>query len=286
MNTISPSQLDAMSCRYAWYLGYKRGYSAKRSSSALEFGTGIHVALEAHYKKNRDPVKTFTTWADRRIRELNTDFPESAEQLLDMRALGQGMLEGYLKEYDGRDDFEVLETEKYLTRPLPPPTDKDPDPNCSISVRLDGLVRDNRTGKLFSLEHKTFSQFSLAFMNRDHQLTAQVFVGQALINSMGIEGEMAGVIYNGLRKQLPGPKVKLRLFERHQIYRNSRQIEVFLHRAYHQYMESQRKDLAIYPQPNVVRCSQCDFSDVCLAYMLGEDWRFLLKELYEKKARK
>lgn len=283
MNTISPSQLEAQSCRLAWYLGYKKGYSAKRSSPALEFGTGIHAALEVYYGKQEDPIQAFTIWVDKRIRELNEDFPESANALLEMRGLGIGMMEGYLEEYKGKDDFKVLKTEAFITRPLPPPTDKDEDPDCSISVRLDGLVRDNQTGKLFSLEHKTFSQYSPAFMDRDHQLTAQVFVGQALADNLGVKDEVVGVIYNGLRKQLPGPKVKLRLFERHKIYRNPRQIAVFLHRAYHQYMEFRSKDLAIYPQPSVVRCSQCDFNDVCLAYMLGEDWRFILKELYEKR---
>lgn len=283
MNTVSPSQLDAMSCRFAWYLGYKQRYSAKRSSAALEFGTGIHYALEMYYGKNKNPIQAFTTWADKRIRELNEGFPESAEQLLDMRALGVGMLEGYMLEYAGKDDFDVLKTEQFITRPLLPPTDKDASPNCSISVRLDGLVRDHQTGKLFSLEHKTFSQYSPQFMDRDHQLTAQVYVGQALADTMDIKDEVIGVIYNGLRKQLPGSRVKSKLFERSKVYRNSRQIEVFLHRAYHQYMEFQRKDLAIYTQPNLIRCSQCDFGDVCRAYSLGEDWRFILKELYERR---
>ena len=145
-------------------------------------------------------------------------------------------------------------------------------------MRLDGLVRDNQTGKIFSLEHKTYGQFSPGFMDRDQQFTAQVFAGQALTETLGIKEEVAGVIYNGLRKQLPGPRVRNRLFERMKVYRNKRQMEVFLHRAYHQYMEFRRKDLAIYPQPNLVRRNQCDFGDICRAYMLGEDWKFIRDE--------
>lgn len=285
MNTISPSQLDAMSCRLAWFLGYKRGYSAKRSAPALEFGTGIHFALEQYYGKGKDIVKAFIFWADRRIRELNEEFPDAAEKLLEMRSLGIGMLEGYMEEYKGKDNFDIIKTEEFITRPLSSPTDKDPDPDCSISVRLDGLVRDHQTKKLFSLEHKTFSTFTPGFMDRDQQLTAQVYAGQALCDKLKLKEEVVGVIYNGLRKQLPGPRVKNRLFERQKVYRNANQMKMFLHRAYHQYMEFNREGFPIFPQPNLVRCSQCDFSDVCDAYVLGEDWNFILKELYTNKRR-
>ncbi len=282
MNSISPSQLDAMSCRFAWCLGYQKGYRPKRSAIALEFGTGIHFALEQYYgKKHQNPVKAFAEWADKRIHEL-ADFPDDAMRLAESKDLGVGMLEGYLEEYP-KDGFEVLATEKFLKSPLPSPTDKDPEIDCLLSARLDGLVRDNQTGLLFSLEHKTFSQFSPGFMDRDHQMTAQVWLGRSLAQNLKIEGEVAGVIYNGLRKQLPGPRVKNRLFERHKIYRNERQIDVFLHRAYHQAVEFSAKGLAIYPQPNMIRCAQCDYEDVCRAYMLGEDWKFLLQELYDKR---
>ena len=280
-DTMSPSQLDAMACRYAWYLGYKQGYRSRRSSPALEFGTGIHAALEAHYSKKGSLIKTFEIWIDKRIRELSQEFPDAATELFDMRSLGVGMLTGYMEEYP-KDDFDVLATEQYMTRPLPAP-EGCPDPKCLVSVRLDGLVRDHQTGRIFSLEHKTFERFSPQFLDLDHQMTAQVFVAQAAAEKLGFDGEVSGVLYNGLRKQLPSARTKNRMFERVKVYRNERQIEVFLHRAYHQYMESKQKDFAIYPSPNVVRCSQCDFKDVCRAYCLGEDWRFLLAETYDKR---
>lgn len=280
-NTISPSQLDAQSCRLSWYLGYKKGYSPKRSSLPLEFGTGIHYALEMYYSKKEEPDQAFDRWVDRRIRELS-QYPDAAMELEESRRLGKGMLKGYREEYP-KETFKVLATEHNVKRKLPAP-EGCPEIDAFVSVRLDGLVRDDETGRLFSLEHKTFERFQPGFLDRDHQMTAQVFAGQSLADSMGLEESVYGVIYNGLRKQLPGPKVRNKLFERRKVYRNARQIDVFLHRAYHQYVQFQDPDLAIYPQPNMVRCSSCDFGGVCQAYMLGEDWKFLLRENYKRRS--
>lgn len=278
-DTISPSQLDSLSCRFAWWLTYKKGYRSRRSVAALEFGSGVHEAMKAYYGRKANLVKAFELWIDGRIRELSKESPDGANELFDMKTLGSGMMEGYLAEYP-KDDFDVLATEQFMTRPLPAP-EGCPPPNCAISVRLDGLVRDHQTKRLFSLEHKTFERFTPQFLDLDHQMTAQVFVAQAAAKGLGIEGEVSGVIYNGLRKQLPSARTKNRLFERVKVYRNQRQIDMFLFRAYHQYMESRSKGFIIYPQPNLVRCSQCDFRSVCRAYVLGEDWKFLLAETYD-----
>lgn len=284
MDTISPSQLDALSCRLAWHFGYKQGWRPRRSSPALEFGTGIHYALDAYYSKKGDLVKSFEIWADKRIRELSKEFPDAASELFDNKNLGIGMLTGYLEEYS-EDDFDVLATEQYMTRPLPIPplVDRHEDPDCSVSVRLDGLVRDHQTGRIFSLEHKTADRFNPQFLDLDHQLTAQVFVAQAAAEKLGFEGEVSGVIYNGLKKNLPSARVKSKLFERIKVYRNQRQIDIFLHRAYHQYMELKNKGFVIYPSPNLVRCNQCDFQSICRAYMIGEDWKFLLEQTYDRR---
>jgi len=283
VNSISSSQLDALSCRLAWYLGYKKGYRSRRSSPALEFGTGIHYALEQYYGKKADLIKSFEKWLAERIRELNKVSLDAANELFEMKGLGVGMLEGYLTEYP-KDDFDVLATEQFMQRPLPAPKGC-PDSDCFVSVRLDGLVRDHQTGRLFSLENKTFSQFSPQFLDLDHQMTAQVFVAQAAAEKIGIEGEVSGVIYNGLRKSLPSSRTKNRMFERIKVYRNQRQIDVFLNRAYWQYIESQKKGFAIYPQPSIPKCNMCDFQPICRSYSLGEDWKFLLRENYDKRKR-
>jgi len=280
--TVSPSQLDSMACRFSWYLGYRMGYKPKRSSMALELGSGIHEALDHYYSGQGDPVSFFEQWADGRIEAMDPQWEDDIKNLKEAKELGSQMLQGYLERYDGKDDFDVIATEKTLSRKLPVPGTGTLS-KCSVVCRLDGLVRDHATGKLFSLEHKTFSRFSPALLELDHQFTAQVWVGQNLANEMGLDEPVVGVIYNGLRKQAPGPKVKLNLFERHKLYRTERHIEVFLHRAYWQYREMNREKLPIYPQPNQVRCGQCDFKEVCTEYQRGGDWRFILREQFTQR---
>ena len=219
MDTMSPSQLDSLSgCRLSWQLLYKQGWRSRRSSLALELGTALHYALEMYYSKKGSLVKSFEDWIDKRVREMSEEFPDSATELYDQRALGISMLEGYLTEYEGKEDFTILATEKYATRPLLAPKGQFKlNPGCDISVRLDGLVKDNQTGRLFVLEHKSYSQFSPQTFDMDIQISAQTYVAETLVKEMNLEGEMSGVIWNGLRKMLPGPRVKNKLFERHRL---------------------------------------------------------------------
>lgn len=276
-NSISPSQLDSMSCRFAWYLTYRKRYRPKKSSVPLEFGTAIHHALERYYGYKEDPVRAFQLFMDAKL--TDAAWENDRDKIAEMRELGSGMLTAYLKHY-AKERFDVICTEQTIRRRLcHPETGEETD--CDILCRLDGIIRDWDTGKLFSLEHKTFSKFSPEQFERDHQFTAQVFVAEEVVHDkIHLPEGVIGVLYNGLRKQVESSRTKLAMFERHKIYRNQRQIEVFLHRAYWQYVETKREGLPIYPQPNVVRCGQCDYKDVCTSYMLGEDWRFILEEMY------
>ena len=282
--TISPSQMDALSCRLSWYWQYACGYSPKRKTVALELGTGIHLALEKYYGKKQDPIAVFAAWAEKRIKDLDANWDDDKEELYDMKALGCAMLEGYLKEYKDKDDFDVLATEETLTIPLLNPATGYPT-KCALVVRLDGIVRDHYSGKIFSMEHKTFSTFQSGYLDKDHQMTAQVLAGKQLLKNLGLDEPIVGVIYNGLRKQAPSPRVKTNLFERHKIYRTENHIQVFLTRAYWAYKEISQKRLPIYPEPNAIRCNSCSFKEVCTEYQSGGDFQFILDNLYQKAVR-
>lgn len=280
--TISPSQMNAMDCRLNWYWSYHEGYKPIKSSPALELGIGIHEALDKYYSEGADLVAFFEEWSDNRIRELAAVWDDDNDDLLENKELGMAMLQGYVEEYDGKDNFDVIATEKTLMSRIPVPG-RDTLSKCYLVARLDGLVRDHETGKLFSLEHKTFSRFNPGHMEVDHQFTAQVWLGQNLANEMGMDEEVVGVIYNGLRKQKPSPRVRLPLFERHKLYRTEQQINVMLHRAYWQYREFNKPGIPIYPQPNPIRCGMCEFQNVCAEYQRGGDFQFLLDEQFTKR---
>jgi hypothetical protein len=277
---VSPSQLDAMSCRLAWHLGYRLGYRSLRLNPSLDLGIGIHAGLEAFYSdKSVAPAPVFEKWCRARRKEINPQWVDDLNEMASLEALGMAMLEGYTEHYGDDPDLEVIATEHMLTKRIPIP-DSEELSRYTITARLDGIVRDENTGKVFSLEHKTFSRLSTKHFDLDHQFTAQVWLGQDLVGSLGIEDEVIGVIFNGLRKQTPGPRVKDALFVREKIYRNQAQIDSMLHRAYWQCREMSSKSIQIYPQPNPIRCQSCNFREVCIEWQRGGDYQFILDEFF------
>lgn len=287
--TTSPSQLDALSCRLAWFWGYKRGYRALRGNKNLLFGDAIHQALEAYYGKTGDPLKVFRRFWRKQIREVNPEWIEYIVELQKLEPLGKAMLEGYIEKYEGKEGFDIVEvdgkliTEHTLRKELVDPTTGEISPYALVS-RLDGLVRDKKTGMLFTLEHKTYGRFTPEHLDYDHQVTSQVWLGQDLVTSLGIKEKVAGVIYNGLRKQMPTKRTTTPLFNRRTLYRNDDQIRVFLHRAFHSAREANAKDFAIYPSPNQVKCGYCDFRIPCLAYQEGKGYGAILRAEFTSRA--
>lgn len=280
--SISPSQLDAMDCRLKWYWTYKQGYRAIERNRNLALGTGVHIGLEAYYGHKADPVAAFQMWADKEIASIPNGWPDEMAKMYDIRHLGSAMLEGYLKHWRGRDNFDVIATEHTIMRPLPDPINGGDSP-YHVTVRLDGVIRDHASGRLMSLEHKTYGRIEPQHFPRDHQFTLQAWCGQYLAQSLGLDEEIVGVLYNGLRSQMPGPRVTSPLFERHFIDRNQHQIDVQLHRAFWTKWTFDQPGLQIYPEPQMIKCGRCDVSGPCEAYMKGEDYQQLLSAQYTKR---
>lgn len=280
--SISPSQLDTMDCRLKWHWQYRLGYRGLLRNEALTLGTGIHLGLEYYYGMKADPVAAFQAWAEDEIERTNPEWPDEIAKMQSIKMLGTAMLEGYLKHYKGKDDFDVVATEHTIHQPILHPVTGEPTP-YHVTVRLDGIIRDHHTGRLESLEHKTYKRIEPSHFPRDHQFTMQVGAGQTLLETLGLDEEIIGVRYNGLRVQMPGPRVTAPLFERHFIERNAHQVKVALHRAYWQKHEFAQPGLQIYPQPSMIKCGRCEMSAPCEAYMRGEDYQQILDELFVRR---
>ncbi len=276
---ISPTGLDGFSCRLSWYWGYR--YQPIRVQVALEMGIGIHEALEAYYAKGKSPSKVFARWADKRMAELDPQFDDDMASMLNVRALGIAMLEGYVEHWKD-ERFKVIATEQTIKRPL---RDSNGDKTGAyVNCRVDAIVEDEQTSKLYVMEHKTFTQFTLGQLFRDHQFVCEAWLANSMAKKL-TGRRVSGVIYNGLRKQVPGPKVKLALFERHTIYVNRSQIEVFKTRAYNTWVQMNDPNLAIYPEPQTIgiRCNMCSFKEACLEYMRGGEYQYILDNLFVEK---
>lgn len=276
---VSPSQLDAMDCRRKWNLGYHHGYRPKKAAIPLELGIGLHEALEYHYAGDRTGmVEFFRNWSINRGQQLEH---EADDKFWAAMTLGEVMLTGYEKEYIDKDNFEVIATEQTLRHRLPTP--EGGLSRYTLTARLDGLVRDLETGYIYSLEHKSYSRLDPRAMEMNQQFTAQIWLGRFLAEKLGLEERVHGVIYNGLRKQAPGPRVKAPLFHRETLYRTDNEIGSMFYRAYWACREFSSKNLKIYAQPEPLRCAMCDFREVCLEMQRGGDWQFLLDTNYTKR---
>lgn len=287
IKTISPSQLNAFDCRLAWYWGYHEGYRGIRSSTALELGTGIHSALEMYYSKGGDPEEAFASWAKKRVKQMEMDgafrFDDDREGFEKAIILGSAMMANYREDAKEKDDFKVLFTERMLARRLPIPGKEGSFSKVKLRARLDMIIRDQDSGSIYAVDFKTFSRFSLSEIDRNFQFSTQIWLGQTALQESGIDDPITGFLYIGLRKQAPGPRVKLALVERHKFYKTDHEIEVMLHRSYWTYRSMSHPALEIYPNPGPMRCGSCDFKEVCLEYIHGGDYQFLLDTLYTKR---
>ncbi|KKL89436.1 hypothetical protein LCGC14_1914750 [marine sediment metagenome] len=129
------------------------------------------------------------------------------------------------------------------------------------------------------LEHKTFSRFEEWFLYKDQQFVAEAWVAETLVDE-----PVAGVIYNGLRKQAPGTTSKTtNPFERRFITVNRAQIEFLLRRARGMHKALTSGKIAIYPEPSLSVCRMCSFKDPCDMLLKGDDYQEYLDLMYTKR---
>lgn len=283
--SISPSQISSMECRLQWFWGTKRGLRQIKINPALDLGSAVHVWMEAFYIPNAereklevipDPFKVMDDWFSSRKAELQLRHADDMAKWDEMRNLAQDLMRGYVAHYgdDPYREWDVLESEKTLYYPIPDPRTGEQS-SYRISARLDGIVRDRTFNTIHSLEHKTYSSFDAGHFQYDHQFTSQILVGKPY--------DISSVIYNGVRKQRPGPRVRVPIYQREEIHRNAAQINAFLIRAFwlaEQFYGSLSEELPIYPEPSSRRCGMCDFREPCSLYMRGGSPKIVLSEKY------
>lgn len=277
LSSISPTQLDTWTdCRLKWRWANPAGYQPIKRSAALELGVGIHEALARYYELMRigtrsDPVSDFTDWSDYQIARLDADditYEDDLKSLVETRTMGIAIMEGYVQHYKV-EPFEIIEVEKTVSKPLP-------DTDWTLEARVDAVVRQN--GKLYILEHKTFTSLDVEQLDREHQFVAEAWLAE----SLGL-GRISGVIYNGMRKQVPSPRVKNALFVRHYLDITGPQVKHWLKRCRSMHDQLTAGRLSIYPEPSTMKCRFCNFKQPCTEYMRGGDFQFLLDTLYTKR---
>lgn len=210
------------------------------------------------------------------------------------------------------DDFEIIATEQRCIVPIPgtehtsewlqaPESQggtmtlvKYPDVRLHyLEGKLDAILREIKTGRLYVLEHKTYGQRpreDTLFAN--DQFLSYHWILLQLTAQMGLNvRDVAGVAYDGLWKRATPPKIVdghkgtlSDLFCRRLITRPAQEIM-----EYESFLAQEVLEMANNPPIYLNRTSDgscfwgCSDNALCLAMSRGEDYEYALRSTYRRK---
>lgn len=148
-------------CEQQWMWGYVDRVRPGVSGNALRFGDLIHRALADYYplgrKRGPHPLKTFKKLYVVEFDEAaSAGFRDEDDKWMDMKDLGEMMLEGYVEHYNGIDqEYKVIGTEQTFRVPI-----KRQGKTMAYYVgTVDGLFENLQTGRLLIRDYKTTGKF-------------------------------------------------------------------------------------------------------------------------------
>lgn len=186
------------------------GLSSRSPSIALWFGSGIHEALAHYYdlgtKRNNDFIDVWLEYcksSDADGTFVNVD--EMGEEWVEARDLGVQMLQGYLKEYEGDPEWDVIATEQdfQVMFTLEDGT------KIQYNGTFDGVYREKSTGRIKLMEHKTCKALPAKdgeHLTLDDQAGSYWTVAATILRNKGVlkkTENIWGISYNYLRKGMP-----------------------------------------------------------------------------------
>lgn len=217
---ISPSEIgDLMRCPRMWSLTSDKGRHLEPFGSvAAAFGMGdlVHIGMEQQVyhmwgsaKTPFDAIRAVAQQEKARAlaryqSKVGAVWTSTEESVYDDQA---GVACQYLEHYLGKwgknpwDPYTVV---------MPELTFRVPIPGCRTEEgfligTVDKLLIHEPTGRIWILDHKTFSQET----RYDTEITNMQFMSYAWGISQLIGQPVEGVIYDGIRKKLPKPPRKL-----------------------------------------------------------------------------
>ena len=164
-----------------------------------------------------------------------------------------------------------------------------------LAVKVDAVVRDN-FDNLWVMEHKTRGVSSRVDdppgMILDLQMGLQVLCLRRVAAAQGL-GNVKGVIYNLVRRQKPGPRVRAPIYGRHQVFRSEQELQIlesFLYKTYRAMRQVKANGLvkARY-NPQVWAGGYCTWGcpvmNICEALVRGSDVDYLLSVEFRERDR-
>lgn len=310
------------SCRLRWDFtsNLRRNLQPEKHVNWLTFGTAWHAGLEAYYDPKYDS-RDIARAKEAFLLNLQTSFyknespsVEDQEEYEDNKALGIGMLEGYLTFAKANDRFNVLWVEEAFLVPIEGVANP-------YSLKPDMVVEDFQN-KVWIWENKSADKLpeNTEYLLMDEQVGGYML---GILKAKGIA--CAGTIYNIARKKLPSPIKVLQngnlskdkritttyerakaqvldhygeipadfnpflehlqgqrnpFFYREAVRRNRRELAFLDKMITVESKEMLDPDVLIYRNPNRFNCSGCAFVGPCLTYYEGGDVETILEANY------
>lgn len=192
MKLLTASRMKSFrACARQHHYAYVLGKRPLQDSAALSFGSIAHAALEAYWPTG--PANAL----DLALQHL----PEDMDPFV--RARAEAMLVGY--DVAWRDEgFEALAIEKEFTLPLINPETGASSRTWQLAGKID-LIARGPDGRVWVVEHKTSSEDIGAGGAYRARLTLDGQVSQYIEGAAALGYDVAGVIYDVLRKPTIDP---------------------------------------------------------------------------------
>jgi hypothetical protein len=304
-------------CPQQWHWSYVERLRPYETSTALRFGTLVHVALEKYYpvgrKRGPHPRKIFekvfkedAAKQEKWMRQGKLFNPDT-EEWMDMRELGCTLLDEYVEHYGSDENWEVLATEHAFHAPVYDSRDK----LLFVYVGVvDLIVKDHYNNFVGLVDHKTTRDDPTKkgdALVLDEQTSAYWAHGQDAMRAAGLlKRELDGIIFNFLKKGKPDerPVNELgqplnkdgsvskrptpKLFHRELVFRDDYDQMMARKRIEDQAQQMRymrKKKLPVYKVPGTLHnpyCKWCPFKDMCEIHETGGDWESIKRTDFEQ----
>lgn len=218
-------------CQWAWERSYIDRLNTNNESTALWFGTGIHLAFEKYYiegfERGRDPVETWIEYCEdtrANTKYVNTYLDGDSRETVNAQELGAAMLRNYLDHYGSEPHIEVIAAEQSFKVGVKYPSwqwDDDGenvpgidrvDDVAQYVGTFDQVFRDTRTNKIFLRDWKTCASLGSSntqYLPLDDQAGAYYAIADLTLRKKGLIGKderIQGIVYDYLVKRKPSDK--------------------------------------------------------------------------------
>lgn len=253
-------------CQRKHHFAYVENLEPIRKRPVLWIGKQVHAGLAYYYNGKASYLALAEEEITMDVEQYKVDYSdmwdEDIEGLENDKTLVMAMLGGwpaFIAENDLDREFEVVALELEFEMRLPTPTGHKS--RCTYRGKVDGILKDMR-GNCWLMEHKSAKQVGDSYINQ-LQLDQQVPSYMAGVREC-YGYDTIGCIYNILRTQLPGPRVKAPLYYREWVWRNEAEIQAQLQYLYWTYRSITRPGRVSVPNPSQVTCPSCVYRSLCI----------------------